>query len=99
MAIRQLTGARVKRSEDPRLITGGATYTDDVQLVGTVYGAVARSPIAHGVIKSIDTSKAEKMPGVLAVYTAKTIGDFGAPLPNGWNLTGVRATRHLPLAV
>jgi len=99
MALKTMVGARVKRTEDPRLITGGATYTDDVRLIDALYGAVARSPIAHGRIKSIDTSKAEKVPGVVAVYTAKTIGDFAAPLPNGWNLTGVRATRRYPLAV
>ena len=51
-------GSSIKRREDPRLITGNATYVDDVKLVGMHYLALARSPYAHARIKSIDTSPA-----------------------------------------
>jgi carbon-monoxide dehydrogenase large subunit len=98
MAITKMVGARVKRVEDPRLITGQSTYVDDLRMVDMLYMSVARSPIAHGRVKSIDTSKAERSPGVVAVYTAETIGEFAAGIPNAWNLTGVRITRKFPLA-
>ena len=52
-------------------VTGGMQYVYDMQLPGMLYGKVLRSPIAHGLIKKIDTSKAEQMEGVVAVITAK----------------------------
>ena len=96
MAVMRMVGARVKRVEDPRLITGQSTYVDDVRLVDMLYGAVARSPIAHGRIRSIDTSRAKAAPGVVAVYTAEDL-TFGGPLPNAWTLAGVHTSRHDPL--
>jgi aerobic carbon-monoxide dehydrogenase large subunit len=48
-------GRSLKRKEDPRLITGGATYTDDMVLPGMLYAAIVRSPEAHARILSIDT--------------------------------------------
>ncbi|HEY3247244.1 MAG TPA: xanthine dehydrogenase family protein molybdopterin-binding subunit [bacterium] len=62
-------GARVKRNEDPRLLTGRGIFVDDVQPVGAVHGAVLRSPHAHARITRIDSSLAAALPGVLAVYT------------------------------
>jgi len=97
MAVSKMVGARVKRVEDPRLITGAGTYVDDIRMVDMLYGAVVRSPIAHGRIRRIDTKAARERPGVVAVYTAKDL-QFAAPLPNAWNLTGIRVTRHDPLA-
>jgi carbon-monoxide dehydrogenase large subunit len=96
MAVSRMIGARVKRVEDPRLITGASTYVDDIRLVDMLYAAVARSPIAHGRIKSIDTSRAKAAPGVVAVYTAADL-EFGGPLPNAWSLAGVHTSRHDPL--
>src|SRR5438876_7580465 len=96
MAVMRMVGARVKRVEDPRLITGQSTYVDDVRLVDLLYAAVARSPIAHGRIRSIGTSQAAAAPGVVAVYTAKDL-QFGGPLPNAWALAGVHTSRHDPL--
>jgi carbon-monoxide dehydrogenase large subunit len=92
----RMVGARVKRVEDPRLITGQSTYVDDIRLVDLLYGAVARSPIAHGRIRSIDVSKAKAAPGVVAVYTAQDL-TFDGPLPNAWTLAGVHTSRHDPL--
>jgi carbon-monoxide dehydrogenase large subunit len=63
-------GSGIRRREDPRLITGTASYTDDIALAGMVHAAILRSPHAHARIKGIDTSRARSAPGVVAVYTA-----------------------------
>jgi carbon-monoxide dehydrogenase large subunit len=97
MALMRMVGARVKRVEDPRLITGRSQYTDDVRLVDTLYAAFHRSPIAHGRIRSIDTAPAKRVPGVVAVYTASELGDFAEPIPGGGNITGIQAVRRYPL--
>ena len=62
-------GERIKRREDPRLIRGLASYTDDLKLHGGLYAAFVRSDYAAGRIESIDTSRARSRPGVVAVYT------------------------------
>src|SRR5688572_24787046 len=79
----KLIGERVKRREDPRLIQGRGTYVDDIKLTGMRHMAFKRSDIAHGTIKSIDTSAAEKMDGVEAVYTGADIAKILAPMPIG----------------
>ena len=79
----KLVGSRVKRREDPRLIQGHGTYVDDVKIPGLQYLAFKRSDIAHGRIKSIDTSAAEKMEGVEAVFTGKQIAELLRPMPIG----------------
>src|ERR1700694_5153059 len=79
-------GSGIKRREDPRLITGTATYTDDVKLTGLTYAAFLRSPYAHARITRIDTSAAERAPGVLAVYTGAGVKDRVAPVPCAWNV-------------
>ena len=65
----KLVGERVKRREDPRLIQGRGTYVDDITLAGMQHLAFKRSDVAHGRIRSIDTSAAEAMDGVEAVFT------------------------------
>ena len=62
-------GQRVLRAEDPRLLSGGGRYTDDVSAPGQAHVVLARAQVAHGRIRSIDTAAAKKAPGVLAVYT------------------------------
>ncbi|UCG24626.1 MAG: xanthine dehydrogenase family protein molybdopterin-binding subunit, partial [Chloroflexota bacterium] len=69
-------GERIKRNEDPRLLTGQALFVDDVHLPNMVHAAIVRSPYAHARIKGIDTSWALKEEGVLAIYTAEELGDF-----------------------
>lgn len=73
MAITRMIGARVKRREDPRLITGQGLYTDDVRLTDMLYMAVVRSPHAHAELKRVDTSPALKLPGVVAAFTGEDI--------------------------
>ncbi len=79
-------GSGIRRREDPRLITGSATYTDDIVLARMVHAAMLRSPFAHARIASIDTSAAAAASGVVAVYTAAdTDGEIG-PAPCAWLL-------------
>ena len=79
----KLVGSRVKRREDPRLIQGRGTYVDDVKIAGMQHIAFKRSDVAHGRITSIDTSAAEAMEGVEAVFTGKQLVDMLAPMPIG----------------
>jgi carbon-monoxide dehydrogenase large subunit len=62
-------GARVLRSEDPRILTGRGRYIDDLTLPGMLHAAFKRSVMPHGRIASIDVSVARALPGVVAVYT------------------------------
>src|SRR6266516_1762122 len=73
MGVAAMLGSPIKRREDPRLITGQATYVDDIKLPGMLYMAVLRSPYGHAHIKSIHTEAARSHPGVVAVYTAADI--------------------------
>lgn len=79
----KLVGQRVKRREDPRLIQGLGTYVDDIKLVGMQHLAFKRCDIAHGSITSLDTSAAEVMDGVEAVFSGAQIAEFLAPMPIG----------------
>ena len=77
-------GSGIRRREDPRLITGRATYTDDIKLPGMVHAAILRSVYAHAAIKSVDTSEAASQPGVLAVFTGKDTEGALNGLPCAW---------------
>jgi carbon-monoxide dehydrogenase large subunit len=70
-------GQSVPRKEDPMLLRGQGHYTDDIALPGQAYAVMVRSQNAHGVIRSIDTEAAKKMPGVLGVYTAADLKGYG----------------------
>ena len=74
----QVFGSSIKRREDPRLITGQGNYVDDIKLVGMLHAAVVRSPHAHANIKSVETSKAEALEGVVAVFTGAQLRKFGS---------------------
>src|SRR5687768_1209423 len=95
-ALPKLVGQRIKRREDPRLIQGGATYVDDVKIAGMQHLAFKRSDVAHGRIRSIDTSAAEAMEGVEAVFTGAQIAEFLAPMPIG---TPFPSPEHRAVAV
>src|SRR6187549_1085036 len=64
-------GASRRRVEDNRFIRGKGNYVDDVVLPGMLHLEFLRSPLAHARIKSIDTSRAEAVPGVVAVVTGE----------------------------
>lgn len=99
--IPKLIGARVKRREDPRLITGAATYVDDIQLVGMQYVAFVRSEHAAARIKSITTTAAAQMPGVVMVITGKDIKEMAGPVPTATTgaFPNLKVPDHYPLAV
>src|SRR5207247_10992988 len=68
-------GHRVKRKEDDRFIRGKGTYIDDIKLPGMLHMAILRSPYAHATITGIDTSKAQALPGVVAVVTGELMAE------------------------
>ncbi|MCI0182310.1 xanthine dehydrogenase family protein molybdopterin-binding subunit [Sulfoacidibacillus ferrooxidans] len=94
-------GGTVKRKEDPRLITGQGTYTDDVKLQNLAHAAILRSPYAHALIKNIDVSKALEHPSVIAVFTGKDIEQRVGPIPTAWLPpdSDIKATAHPALAL
>jgi carbon-monoxide dehydrogenase large subunit len=74
-------GQRLKRNEDPRLLTGQALFVDDLDLPATAHVAFLRSPHAHARIARLDASRARRHPGVIAVYTAADLGEYWRPGP------------------
>ncbi|MEL0342241.1 MAG: xanthine dehydrogenase family protein molybdopterin-binding subunit [Deltaproteobacteria bacterium] len=88
-------GESVLRKEDPRLVTGEAKYLEDIQLSGMVHAVVKRSDYAHAKIKNIDTSEAEKVPGVIGVWTGKDFEDVN-PMPCAWQAGGVDNNANTP---
>jgi carbon-monoxide dehydrogenase large subunit len=97
MATARLLGASIKRREDPRFITGKGNYTDDLKLAGRTHAAFVRSPHANAKIRKIDTSKASKAPGVVAIFTGKDMTGVNS-LPCGWLLPELKIPAHMPLA-
>ena len=95
--VETLVGKRIRRREDPRLITGTATYVEDIQMPGMHYAAVVRSPHAAANIRSISTKAASEAPGVVAVFTGKDTEKVG-PVPCGASLPGLRVPHHHILA-
>ena len=79
-------GKPIKRTEDPRFITGKGRYLDDIKLQSMTHMAILRSPYAHANIRSIDTSAARAMPGVVAVFVGADIPYN--PLPMAWPAGG-----------
>ena len=81
-----IMGTRVKRTEDPRLLTVGGTYVDDVrvpELTGAASVTFVRSPLGHARITGIDASAALDAPGVIAVLTVVDIDDIPPPPAEG----------------
>ena len=86
-------GQRTIRPDGMDKVTGRAQFAADTAMPGMIWGKVLRSPHPHARIKSIDTSKAEKLPGVKAVVTAKDIVDF--PIANGAVMLGIQDMRWM----
>ncbi len=95
----RFVGQPIKRKEDPRLVTGASAYVDDIVLPGMLHMAVARSIHAHARIKSIDTSRASKLPGVRAVVTGEEIAANCGQLPAAGDIKNMKRPVHHPLAV
>jgi CO/xanthine dehydrogenase Mo-binding subunit len=69
----QIVGQSTPRTDNTGKVTGEACYTSDVLLPGTLWAKTLRSPFSHARIKRIDTSRAEKAPGVRAVLTGNDV--------------------------
>ncbi len=97
----RIFGSGIRRREDPRLITGGSKYTDDLKLPGMLYAAMLRSPHAHANIQSIDTSAASDAPGVVAVFTGTDTQGVLNGLPCAWLVpdSDLKTPEHPPIAV
>jgi len=93
-----LVGKRIRRREDPRLITGTATYVDDIQMPGMHHACIVRSPHGAAKIKSINVKPAFDLPGVAAVFVGKDVEKVG-PVPCGASLPGLRVPHHNILAI
>src|SRR6476659_551197 len=75
-----ILGNAVRRVEDPDLVVGAGDFVDDLRVDGTLQAFFVRSPFAHARITRVDTGEAEAAPGVVAVYTAESLGG-GEPVP------------------
>jgi CO/xanthine dehydrogenase Mo-binding subunit len=73
-------GQSMKRVEDPRILAGKGRYIDDIVVANMAHAAILRSPHAHARIKSIDTSRAEALPGVVFVITGAQSADHAGPV-------------------
>src|SRR6202167_2701485 len=86
-----ILGTRVIRTEDPRLLTSGGVYVDDLrtpELHGAARVTFVRSPVAHGRITGIDVTEASQQPGVIAVLTAADMDDLAPPPPGSGDGVG-----------
>ncbi|PSP91748.1 carbon monoxide dehydrogenase [Halobacteriales archaeon QS_4_66_20] len=92
-----ILGSAIERREDPALVSGEAEYTDDIQKPEMTHMAMVRSQYAHAEIEEVDTSAAEEMDGVVAVYTADDL-DVPGNLPVGWLLDSLEQVNHPILA-
>ena len=96
-ARKRWVGQALKRVEDPKMITGAARYVGDLAPAGTLEAAFLRSPYPHALVRSIDTSAAEKAPGVVAVLTAADLADT-VPLADLIDIEGSAKTPRSALA-
>lgn len=92
----KLVGARVRRREDPRLLTGRGRFVDDIRLPGMLHVAFVRSPVPHATITGIETGPARELEGVHAVFTGADIARFARPIVSdsefeGWQSSGLPA--------
>src|SRR6202007_2348536 len=82
IAAERYTGASIKRSEDPRILTGAGQYVDDIKLPGMLHAAFVRSPLAHARVLAVDVSAARALPGVVAVFTGADLEAVTVPGPD-----------------
>src|SRR5580693_6468786 len=77
-----ILGTRVIRTEDPRFLTTGGVYTDDLALPGACYVHFVRSAVAHARITAVDVSAALEAPGVIAAFTGADLADLDDLAPS-----------------
>jgi aerobic carbon-monoxide dehydrogenase large subunit len=91
-------GQAMKRLEDPRLLRGAGTYTDDVRLPGMLHANILRSPHAHARIQKVDVSAAKAIPGVVGVFTGADVNDACGLVPCAAAIPDLKAPKHTVLA-
>ncbi len=91
-------GQPMKRVEDPRLIKGLGTYTDDLRLPGLLHVAFVRSPHAHARVASIDVSAAKAIKGVVAVLTGADVNAQCGVVPCAAAIPDLKLPKHTVLA-
>jgi carbon-monoxide dehydrogenase large subunit len=94
----KLVGSPVRRREDPRLITGQATYVDDIKLTGMLHMKVVRSTAAHAKLSNVDVAAAKNAPGVALVMTGKEAREWGGPVPVAGQVPEMKMPVRYPLA-
>jgi len=94
----RLVGQRIKRTEDPRLLTGCGRYVDDITPPGTLHVAIRRSDQPHALIRGIEAGEAFAVPGVVGVFDASDLDADMAPAIPTSRMTGYYATPFRPLA-
>ena len=95
----KIVGARIKRTEDPRLLTGCGAFTDDRRVDRVLHVAFRRSDQSHARIICIDTAAAHSAPGIVAVLSAEDLSDLVKPVVATSRMPGYYATPILPLAL
>jgi aerobic carbon-monoxide dehydrogenase large subunit len=100
-AAARVFGSGIRRREDPRLLTGTARYTADFTLPGMAHAAILRSPHGHARIRGIDTSRAKRAPGVVAVFTGADTESGLKCIPCAWLLpdAGLNIAPYKAIAV
>ena len=94
------TGQPIKRFEDHRLLTGQSSYVDDMNVPGMLHALIVRSPHGHARIRDIDASAAVRLPGVVAVITAKDIEEIAQlPTRESSDADEMHPPRHPALAM
>src|SRR6516162_4645570 len=91
-------GAPIKRTEDPRLLTGRGEYSADRKPDRALHVAFRRSEQPHATIARIDVARAQAVPGVVAVLTADSIADDFRPVIPFSRMPNYHATPIVPLA-
>src|SRR2546421_10648229 len=93
-------GQSVLRKEDDRFLTGRGNFVADMLPPGTVFAKFVRSPYAHARIRSINTAKARRLPGVLDVFTAQDMKDQVGDIITAWAIpnANLKTPAYPPLA-
>ncbi len=92
-------GRSIRRLEDEPFLRGEATFTADLHLEGALSLVVVRSPYPHALIRTIDWSSAERVPGFVAAFDGKALATWLHPFPTPPQSAGVRPQQRYPLAV
>lgn len=92
-------GRSIPRLEDERFLRGYSTFTDDVRLEGALHLAIVRSPYPHAVIRRVDCSAAQRVPGFVTAFTGADLARWLAPFPTPPQSAGARPQQRYPLAI